>query len=44
LDQGRGLLRRTGAIRMLLEFDDLTRWPVTPARVERSFQILFGGV
>lgn len=38
------VLRSDGDLRMLFEFDDKARWKITPANVDRAFDILVGEV
>lgn len=38
------ILRSDGDLRMLFEFDDKARWKITPANVDRAFDILVGEV
>lgn len=38
------VLRSDGDLRMLFEFDNKARWTVTPANVDRAFDILVGEI
>lgn len=38
------VLRRDGDMRLLFEFDDWSRWSITPANVDRSYEILVGEI
>jgi hypothetical protein len=38
------VLRRDGDMRLLFEFNDWSRWSITPANYERAFEILVGEV
>lgn len=38
------VLRHDGELKMLFEFEDWSRWSISPANVERSFEILVGEV
>ncbi len=38
------VLRRDGDMKLLFEFNDWSRWSITPANYERAFEILVGEV
>lgn len=38
------VLRSDGDMKLLFEFDDWSRWKITPANVDRAFEILVGDV
>ena len=38
------VLRRDGDLKMLFEFDDWSRWSITPANVDRAYEILVGEI
>jgi len=40
----KAVLRRDGDFKMLFEFDDWSRWSITPANVDRAYEILIGDV
>ena len=40
----KAVLRRDGDFKMLFEFDDWSRWSITPANVDQAYEILVGDI
>ncbi len=40
----KAVLRRDGDFKMLFEFDDWSRWSITPGNVGRAYEILIGDI